>query len=140
VNAFTTSDGLYIAYRRSGTGPALVLLHGFIADGRVWRTQIDDFSRDFDVIAWDAPGCGQSCDTPEDFSMQEYARCLLALLNDADVEAPHLLGLSWGGTLALEFHRLFPQHVRSMIIADSYAGWTGSLGAEAAQARLDRCL
>jgi pimeloyl-ACP methyl ester carboxylesterase len=122
VNAFTTSDGLRIAYRRSGTGPALVLLHGFIADGRVWRTQIDDFSRDFDVIAWDAPGCGQSCDTPEDFSMQDYARCLLALLDEAGVEAPHLLGLSWGGTLALEFHRLFPQHVRSMIIADSYGG------------------
>ena len=140
MNAFTTSDGLGIAYRRSGTGPALVLLHGFIADGRVWRTQIDDFSRDFDVIAWDAPGCGQSCDPPEDFSMEDYARCLLALLNDAGVEAPHLLGLSWGGTLALEFHRLFPQHVRSMIIADSYAGWTGSLGAEDAQARLDRCL
>lgn len=70
MNAFTTSDGLRIAYRRSGTGPALLLLHGFIADGRFWRTQIDDFSRDFDVIAWDAPGCGQSCDTPEDFSME----------------------------------------------------------------------
>jgi pimeloyl-ACP methyl ester carboxylesterase len=70
VNAFTNSDGLRIAYRRSGTGPTLVLLHGFIADGRVWRTQIDDFSRDFDVIAWDAPGCGQSSDTPEDFSMR----------------------------------------------------------------------
>jgi pimeloyl-ACP methyl ester carboxylesterase len=140
VNAFTTSDGLCIAYRRSGTGPALVLLHGFIADGRVWRTQIDDFSRDFDVIAWDAPGCGQSCDTPEDFSMQDYARCLLALLDEAGVEAPHLLGLSWGDTLALEFHRLFPEHVRSIIIADSYAGWTGSLGAKDAQARLDRCL
>ena len=102
------------------------LLHGFIADGRVWRKQIDDFSRDFDVIAWDAPGCGKSSDPPEDFSMEDYARCLLALLNDAGVEAPHLLGLSWGGTLALEFHRLFPQHVRSIIIADSYAGWTGS--------------
>ena len=82
MNAFTTSDGLCIAYRRSGTGPALVLLHGFIADGRVWRTQFDDFSRDFDVIAWDAPGCGESCDPPEDFSMEDYARCLLALLND----------------------------------------------------------
>jgi len=140
VNAFTTSDGFRIAYRRSGTGPALVLLHGFIADGRIWRTQIDDFSRDFDVIAWDAPGCGQSCDPPEDFSMEDYARCLLALLDEAGVEAPHLLGLSWGGTLALEFHRLFPQQVRSMIIADSYAGWTGSLGAQDAQARLDRCL
>ena len=108
MNAFTTSDGLCVAYRRSGAGPALLLLHGFIADGRFWRTQIDDFSRDFDVIAWDAPGCGQSCDPPEDFSMEDYARCLLALLDDAGVDAPHLLGLSWGGTLALEFHRLSP--------------------------------
>jgi pimeloyl-ACP methyl ester carboxylesterase len=140
MNALTTSDGRRIAYQRAGVGSALVLLHGFIADGRLWRTQIDGLSADFDLIAWDAPGCGQSEDTPEEFSMAEYARCLAELLDHADVASAHLLGLSWGGTLALEFHRLFPARVRSLILADTYAGWTGSLGREDAERRLARCL
>jgi pimeloyl-ACP methyl ester carboxylesterase len=61
-------------------------------------------------------------------------------MDHAGVPSAYLLGLSWGGTLALEFHRLFPDRVRSLILADSYAGWTGSLGEADARARLDSCL
>jgi pimeloyl-ACP methyl ester carboxylesterase len=116
------------------------LLHGFICDSRAWRPQIEEFSRDFDVVAWDAPGCGTSSDPGEEFTMGEFADCLAALLDSLAVSAAHLLGLSWGGTLALEFHRQYPGRVRSLTLADTYAGWTGSLGAEAARQRLERCL
>jgi pimeloyl-ACP methyl ester carboxylesterase len=117
-----------------------VLLHGFICDSRAWRYQIQGLARDFDVIAWDNPGCGQSSDTGEEYSMEEYARCLGGFLDKLAVESAHLCGLSWGGTLALEFYRLYPKRVRSLVLADSYAGWTGSLGAEAAEQRSARCL
>ena len=73
------------------------------------------------------PGCGQSCDPPEDFSMEDYARCLRALPTTPALRLAPPRPVR-GGTSASEFHRLFPQHVRSLIIADSYAGWTGSLG------------
>jgi pimeloyl-ACP methyl ester carboxylesterase len=135
-----TVDGLNITCQRAGSGPPLVLLHGFIADSRAWRRQIEEFSRDFDLIAWDAPGCGASSDPGEDFSMAEFADCLAGLLGELGVEAAHLCGLSWGGTMALEFYRRHPARVRSLILADSYAGWTGSLGEEAAKERLARCL
>src|SRR3990170_1637952 len=133
-------NGLDIAYQRSGDGPPLVLLHGFICDSRVWRPQIDELSRDFDVIAWDAPGCGQSSDPGEEFSMAEFADRLAGLLNVIGVHGAHVLGLSWGGTAALEFYHRCTEKVRSLILADTYAGWTGSLGAEAAEQRLGRCL
>jgi pimeloyl-ACP methyl ester carboxylesterase len=133
-------DGLRISYRREGTGAPLVLLHGFIVDGRVWRRQIDDLSRNFDVIAWDAPGCGESEDPREDYTMGEFAEALAGLLDRVGVSAVHILGLSWGGTLALEFYRQHPERALSLILADAYAGWTGSLGAEAAEQRLARCL
>ncbi len=133
-------NGHRIAYQRTGAGTPLVLLHGFIADSRVWRTQIEDLSRDFDVIAWDAPGCGQSSDTGEEFSMAEYADSLAGLLDAIGIPSAHVCGLSWGGTLALEFYRRNPRRVMSLILADTYAGWTGSLGEEAAQQRLARCL
>ena len=135
-----TINGMDIAYQTAGEGTPLVLLHGFIHDSRTWQRQIEDFSRDFDVIAWDAPGCGQSSDPPEEFSMAEFAECLGGLLDAIGVSATHLLGLSWGGALALEFYRRRPDAVLSLILADSYAGWTGSLGPEAAEQRLARCL
>ena len=48
--------GLRIAYRRAGTGPPLVLLHGgFGFDSRSWRSQFDALADDFTVVAWDAP-------------------------------------------------------------------------------------
>jgi pimeloyl-ACP methyl ester carboxylesterase len=136
----TTVNGLRIAYQRAGSGPPLVLLHGFICDSRVWRSQIEDLSRDFDLIAWDCPGCGESSDPPEDYSMAQFADCLAGLMDHAGVVAAHLLGLSWGGTLIMQFYSLYPHRVESVILADTYAGWTGSLGAEAAAQRLARCL
>ena len=48
----------------------------------------------------------------------------------------HLVGLSWGGTLAQVFVSQHEDRVRSLVLADTYAGWTGSLGAEAAARRL----
>lgn len=48
--------GLRIAYRRTGMGPPLVLLHGGPLDSREWRHQLDGLSDDFTVVAWDMPG------------------------------------------------------------------------------------
>ena len=72
--------------------------------------------------------------------MAEFADLLGGLLDATGVPLAHLVGLSWGGTLALEFHRQRPSAVRSLVLADSYAGWTGSLGEEPAKQRLARCL
>jgi len=55
-------DGLRIAYTRAGVGPALVMLHGAPCDSRTWQWMLPDLSRDHTVIAWDAPGFGESSD------------------------------------------------------------------------------
>lgn len=53
-----------IAFRRTGAGLPLLLLHGLMADSGDWSHQFEVFPADFTVIAWDAPGCGQSDDVP----------------------------------------------------------------------------
>jgi pimeloyl-ACP methyl ester carboxylesterase len=68
--------GLRIAYERAGEGSPLVLLHGGLSDSREWRRQLDALSYEFTVVAWDAPGCGQSSDPPEEFRLPAYADCL----------------------------------------------------------------
>ena len=53
--------GLRIAYHRVGHGPPLVLVHGFVGDGRsTWGHQLEALSDDFTVVAWDGPGTGGS--------------------------------------------------------------------------------
>ena len=131
---------LRIAYRREGDGPCLVLLHGILQDSRSWRWQIDVLRDDFTVIAWDAPGCGQSDDPPVDWRMTELADCLDAFLRALDVRKAHILGLSLGTTIALELYRRHPEVVDSLILASGYAGWVGSLSSEEVAQRLESCL
>ncbi|HEU5346267.1 MAG TPA: alpha/beta hydrolase [Ktedonobacterales bacterium] len=128
--------GLRIAYQRAGEGPPLVLLHGGLSDCREWRRQFDALANEFTVVAWDAPGCGQSADPPETFRLPAYADCLAAFIDALGLEHPHMLGLSFGGGLALEFYRRHPTVPRTLALASAYAGWAGSLPAEEVEDRL----
>jgi pimeloyl-ACP methyl ester carboxylesterase len=133
-------NGLSIAYARAGHGPVLVLLHGFLFDSRIWRPQLEGLSTHFTVIAWDAPGAGQSPDPPETFGIRDWADCLAGLLDVARVGSAHIVGLSWGGILAQEFYRRHPRRVRTLVLADTYAGWRGSLPEAINEERLATCL
>lgn len=129
-----------IAYTAAGGGPPLVLLHGGWSDKRFWRQQLEGLADDFTVIAWDAPGCGGSSDPPADWRMSDYADCVAAWLGSIGIERPHVLGLSWGGTLALELYRRHPRVPASLVLVGAYAGWAGSLPPEVVEQRLARGL
>jgi pimeloyl-ACP methyl ester carboxylesterase len=133
-------DGQAIAYSEAGQGPALVLLHGFLCDRRVWNRQLSQLSDQFRVVAWDSPGAGASSDPPDAFTTESYAHCLARFLDSVGIDQAHILGLSWGGILAQEFYRLHPERVRSLVLADTYAGWRGSLAEEVYIERLSACL
>src|SRR3990172_7796083 len=113
-------NGLSVFYERTGSGPVLVLLHGFLLDSRMWRPQLESLPDHFTVIAWDAPGAGQSPDPPETFGIGDWADSLAGLLDAAGVDRAHVLGLSWGGILAQEFYRRHPARPRSLVLADTY--------------------
>ena len=129
--------GLRIAYERAGTGPPLVLLHGFVGDSRgTWRHQIEGLSDEFTVVAWDAPGAGFSSGVPDTFRLTDYADCLAGFITALGLERPHVGGISSGGALALEFYRRHPGGPASLILASAYAGWAGSLPPEGVAQRL----
>lgn len=129
-------QGLEIAYRRAGHGPALVLLHGALTDGRFWRRQLAGLCDEFTVVAWDDPGSGSSSDPPEGFALADYADCLAAFIDELELGPAHVGGLSFGGVVALELYRRHPGSVASLILADTYAGWKGSLSEEECAARI----
>lgn len=133
-------DGLRIAYRRQGAGEPLVLLHGAVCDSRIWRVELDRFASSFDVVAWDAPGCGGSSDAPDSWSMTDYARALTGLLDGVGFGAAHVLGHSWGSTLAFQLCLQAATRVRSLTVVGGYAGWAGSLPPDEVERRLSFAL
>lgn len=120
-------SGLRVAYRRAGQGQPLVLLHGGFLDSREWRAQLNGLSDEFDVIAMDCLGCGQSDDPPEGFTLRDYADNLAGFLAALGCDGAHIGGLSFGSMYALVLYRFHPELPRSLILAGAYAGWGGSL-------------
>ena len=130
-------DGLRIAYERAGSGPALVLLHGYVGDGpTTWRAQLDGLSDAFTVIAWDAPGAGGSSDPPERFGVDGFAECLARFMAALRLDAACIAGLSFGSVVALALRRRHAARSSGLILAAAYAGWAGSLSPEKADERL----
>jgi pimeloyl-ACP methyl ester carboxylesterase len=131
------THGLEIAYERVGQGPPLVLAHGAAMDGRMWQPQLAALADELTVVAWDEPGAGRSSDVPPDFTLEDYADCLAALLEALGLGPAHVGGLSWGGTVALAVYRRRPELVRTLVLADTYAGWKGSLSEAELHARME---
>jgi pimeloyl-ACP methyl ester carboxylesterase len=128
--------GLSIAYQLVGTGAPLVLLHGGLSDHQDWSGQIDALRGTYTVVAWDAPGCGASEDPPATYRMPDYAARVADLIDGLGLDRPHVLGLSWGSTLALALYQLRPEIPRTLILTAAYAGWAGSLTPEEVAERL----
>ena len=130
------ADGLEIAYRRAGSGPPLVFVHGAAGDSRLWQPQLAALADEFTVVAWDEPGAGASSDLPADFTLAGFADCLAAVIEDVGLGPAHVAGLSWGSTLVLELYRRHPDRVASLILCGAYAGWKGSLPPEEVRERV----
>src|SRR5689334_22592231 len=130
-----TRNGL-IAYRRAGGGPPLVLLHGGRSDGRSWTPQLRGLADEYDVVAWDAPGCGGSSDPAADLTLADYADAVAALVAALGLGRVHLAGHSFGAGLAIAVLDRHRDVVRSLVLSGAYAGWRGSLPPEEVEARL----
>jgi pimeloyl-ACP methyl ester carboxylesterase len=129
--------GLEIAYERVGQGPPLVLVHGAAVYARVWQPQLSGLADEFTVVAWDEPGSGRSSGIPPGFGLADYADCLAALIEGLRLGPAHVAGHSWGGTVVLELYRRHPSLVKALLLADTYAGWKGSLPPEEVAARVE---
>lgn len=129
-----------IAYRRAGAGAPLVLLHGGFSDGRSWTPQLESLTHDYDVVAWDAPGCGGSADPAADLRLADYADTVADLIRALGGGPVHLAGHSFGAGLAIDVYARHRELVRSLVLSGAYAGWRGSLPPAEVEARLNRAL
>ncbi|WP_258052773.1 alpha/beta fold hydrolase [Streptomyces sp. Ru73] len=119
------------------SGPLLLCLHGIGSSSTAFAPQLATLSRYVRVVAWDAPGYGESADPAGPFTLDDFADTAAALIRQRGGRA-HVLGVSWGGVIALRLAARHPELVSSLVIADSSAGsGTDPAKAEAMRARAD---
>jgi pimeloyl-ACP methyl ester carboxylesterase len=118
-------DGVKLYYEVHGSGPAILLTHGYSATSQMWAGQVDALSKNHTLVTWDMRGHGQS-DYPEDPSAYSEAATVadMAAVLDA-VGAPEAVigGLSLGGYMSLAFHLAHPERTRALLIIDTGPGY-----------------
>ena len=105
---------------RSGGDPAIVLLHGLLFDGGMWRGQIEALSALGRVVIIDGPGHGKS-EPPPRFTMEEHADALLDALGDLEIARALVVGLSWGGMVGMRLALQHPAKVAGLALLDTSA-------------------
>jgi pimeloyl-ACP methyl ester carboxylesterase len=103
-----------------GHGPALILLHGFPLDLRMWSAQLDALSAKHRVLAPDFPGFGKSQPSAP-FTMESLADAVHAMAVEDLGSDPHfvLAGLSMGGYVSLAYARKYAKTLRGLILVDT---------------------
>ena len=102
--------GGQISYRQAGDGPALLLAHGVGGNSRSFRAQLEGLADRFLVIAWDAPGYGDSA--LREASLDAYSNAVAEFLDYLKIQSCHMLGHSMGGVIAQGFAGLAPGRMR----------------------------
>lgn len=113
---FRTIHGYRRAYRISGSGPALLLIHGIGDNSTTWEPVHRELARRFTVIAPDLLGHGKSDKPRADYSVAAYANGMRDLLSVLDIERVTVVGHSLGGGVAMQFAYQFPHMVERMIL------------------------
>jgi pimeloyl-ACP methyl ester carboxylesterase len=113
-HGFAPVAGTRLFYEVKGTGPALVLIHGGQMDSRMWDDQFAVLATQFSVIRYDVRGYGGSFQPDRLYS---DADDLAALLDYLKVKSAHVVGLSLGGRVAIDFALAHPGRVKSLTLA-----------------------
>jgi pimeloyl-ACP methyl ester carboxylesterase len=136
LKTVTTESGLKIGYRESGSGAAIVFLHGIGSSCEGWVAQLAHFGKTHRAIAWDAPGYGGSGDLdPLAPAASDYAEALSGLLDALGVQRATLVGNSLGALMAAAFVKRYPARVAALVLSDAAAGY-GKLSEEDRNERL----
>src|SRR3954468_7288510 len=105
-----------------GTGDPILLVHGHPFDRSMWRPQVAPLAAaGWRVITPDLRGYGRSPLPRGPVRWTDYARDLAALLDHLGLDGTVLAGLSMGGQIVMEFHRLYPERVRGLVLASTSA-------------------
>ena len=123
VSVLHTDGSPRLAYERNGAGPAVIFLHGIGGNRTNWRDQRAELSDRFTTVAWDARGYGRSDDYEGKLEFGDFADDLARLMDWLEVDRAHLVGLSMGGRILLDFQPRYPSRIATLTLCDTHFGF-----------------
>ena len=138
--AYVLRDGVAVYYEVHGTGPAILLTHGFAATGRMWSPQLDMLKRNFSVIVWDIRGHGRSDSpaSPAAYTQAETLGDMVAILDALGVSKAIIGGHSLGGYMSQAFHAQYRARVAALLLCGCGPGFRKDAPREAWNAMANR--
>lgn len=110
-----------VHFKKSGSGPALILIHGFPMNSQVWDLFTPSLEDNYTIYTPDLPGFGSSAILPGQFSLEDVAVAMNEWIAAEQIRDPVVIGHSLGGYVALEVIRLAPATYRGLVLFHSTA-------------------
>ena len=134
-------NGITVGYDEVGTGDdVLLLVHGTPFNRSMWRPQLAAAPAGWRLIAPDLRGYGESTVVPGKTTFDVFAADLAALLDHIGIDRAALGGLSMGGQIVMEFARQYPDRVRGLLLAATFAQTDTDEGKRRRNAMADRLI
>lgn len=125
--SFAELDGRRLSYVRRGSGEPLLLIMGMAGHVGLWGEPfLSELERDFEIVAYDNRGIGESTDVPGQWTIAQLAEDALAVLDEVGWDSANVMGISLGGMIAQELALRHPERVRRLVLGCSYSGGAGA--------------
>ena len=118
-------DRVELHYLTAGTGPAVVLLHGYAETSRMWRPIIPLLAKRFTVVAPDLPGIGGSGIPPSGLDMTNAAVRMHSLVRSLGIPKARVVGHDIGLMVAYAYAAQFPSEVEKLVLMDAFLPGVG---------------
>ena len=127
---FAEANGQRLYYEVKGEGEPLLMVMGLGADHLAWALQVEPLAEHFEVVTFDNRDSGQSSYAEGSYEITDLAADTIALADELELESFHLVGASMGGAVVQEIALGWPDRVRTLTLAITFAG-AGAYGRKA---------
>lgn len=107
-----------------GEGELVVFMHGIGGNKRNWHDNLPYFAEKFHAVAWDARGYGESEDYEGALNFASFADDLVRVIDHFGAERAHIIGLSMGGRIAMDFAERYPERLGALVLCATHRGFS----------------
>jgi pimeloyl-ACP methyl ester carboxylesterase len=115
-------NDINLYYEEEGRGDALILICGLAGITRDWRLQVPHFSNHYRTIVFDNRGVGKTDKPKPPYSISQFAKDTISLMDHLKLKKANILGLSMGGMIAQELAILYPERIDKLILSVTNCG------------------
>jgi len=118
---FVNINDVRICYQIHGDGYPVVLIHGFGSKKESFIAQIPTLSQEFKILSFDNRGSGKSERPNIPYTMEMFVDDIMGLMDYLEIRKAHIIGLSLGGMIGLNFILKYPNRVNKLVLINTLA-------------------